>query len=117
MEEQHPPDCSCWGCCKDKVTPEQLQKLTSAVRDFQRLSFLEAPPDFDVLVVQLAADVEIEVAKVTRREGDRGGIHDDYEFRINDCPFLIVRHYVEYSPEEVPLQVQIPLTNPYNLSK
>ena len=48
----------------------------------------------------------VTLVKIGSREGERGNVHDTYELRVHGKMVMIIKHYVEFTLEEVPLNVR-----------
>ncbi len=49
----------------------------------------------------------MELKQLSKRVGRRGEVHDIYELLLEDKCVLVIRHYIEYGLDEVPLNITV----------
>lgn len=54
--------------------------------------------------------VDVSLYRVRHREGGRGSVIDEYELWVNDTLLAVLRDSIEYSLEEVPLEILFPIS-------
>jgi len=63
----------------------------------------------------IAKDSPFSWEQVGFRDGHRGDVHDTYVLKFRKEDILIIRHYVEFSLEEVPLVVTVTNSERFNI--